>query len=200
VFWEVYNYDTSDGTEDCGLLADGLKTEQARRLAWRDPNPKSVPPLSFREHQIQRARDLLGAIAFELLAKNDEAGRPAPWLNGVTAHLNAFKKDVQRRFLRAGALVSPSGEKEYEGYFFDDWDALMCMDSHGLRHFIFSTDARDQQLRWTDVTTMAFFAAYWACRWATPAELAQTRQWVIGPPPVAHRPATATPAVGPRQV
>ena len=39
------------------------------------------------------------------------------------------------------------------------------MDSHGLKHFIFS--ANDQEIRWSDISMQAFFAAYWACRWAT---------------------------------
>jgi hypothetical protein len=34
VFWEVYNFDTNDPNEECGLLADGLKAKLARRLAW----------------------------------------------------------------------------------------------------------------------------------------------------------------------
>jgi formylglycine-generating enzyme required for sulfatase activity len=178
VFWEVYNYCTNDDTPDTGLLADGLKCEQARRMAWRD---RSEPPDSFRPHQVQRARDLLGAIAFELLAKTDAEGLPAPWWNGVASNLPAFQAAAKDRFLRAGALVTSRGVEEYEGFFDQDWGCLLRMDSHGLKHFLFSTDAREDQLRWTDATTMSFFAAYWACRWATPEEREQTRRWVVNP-------------------
>src|SRR5207248_2380377 len=131
--------------------------------------------------QIRRACDLLGAIAFELLSKTDEEGRPKPAFHGVDKDLDEFRKAVQRRFVAAGAMVQASGKAENEDDFYQDWDCLLAMDSHGLKHFIFSTDARDQQLRWTDITTMAFFAAYWACRWATDEELRSARAWVIDP-------------------
>jgi eukaryotic-like serine/threonine-protein kinase len=178
VFWAVYTHDTTDGRGDCGLLADGLKVESARRMAWRED---SDPSPDFRDHQIKRACALLGAIAFELFARQDSAGRPLPWLNGVSDNLTGFRYEVLKRFIGAGALLDCVGNPENPAHFFSDWTALLAMDSHGLKHFLFSTDARDQQLRWTDVTTMAFFAAYWACRWATPQEQKQTRAWIIGP-------------------
>ena len=99
VFWEVYTYDTIDGRGDCGLLADGLKTEGARRLAYR---LNQDPPTSFRDHQIRRACDLLGAIAFELLARTDSSGKPQPGFDGVRENLKGFKAAVQRRFCSAG--------------------------------------------------------------------------------------------------
>lgn len=168
VYWKVYTFQTRDGTGDCGLLADGLKTPEARRLGWHDPSEPVVSE-DFRAAQVRRAADLLGAIAFEMMAT---ATGP---VHAVEDDYTGFRTRVFARFPNK---CSNAVTKAYLGA---DWDCLLKMDSHGLKHFIFSTDSRDQQLRWTDVTTMAFFAAYWACRWADDKDRALMRTWVIDP-------------------
>lgn len=129
----------------------------------------------FRHYQGQHACDQLGAIAFEMMAK-----KSGPEF-AIAQDYASFRTRVLKRFLDAGANRDEFGEQATRSLPGADWDALLAMDPHGLRHFIFSTDASDQQLRWTDITTMAFFAAYWACRWATKADRGMMRNWVIDP-------------------
>lgn len=179
VYWFVYNRKPIDDRDERGLLYDGLKVAAAKKIAWRDS--MNDPPESFHTHQVQRARDLLGAIAFEMMSIKDAQGNPVPAFNGVNDDLDGFKIKVLNRFHKAGALVNVVSQVEDVAYFFNDWTALLAMDSLGLGHFIFSGDSGRKLLRWGDISTMAFFAAYWACRWETPEELAKTKDWVLDP-------------------
>lgn len=170
LYWEIYTYRTPDGSGDCGLLPDGLRAAGARRLAWRrdcDPTP------DFLDHQIRRAAALLGAVAFEMLCQ-----KPEPAFNGIRSGYDAFRDAVARRFIDAGAHVNYLGQPEPPEYFFDDWSSLLAMDSVGLRHLIFTSDHRDRELRFTDIDTLSFFAAYWAVNHATAVEQRMiTRSW-----------------------
>lgn len=174
VYWRVYSFRTRDRAGDCGLLADGLKVKEARRLGWRRRKRPSHAD-KFRRHQIRRATDLLGAIAFEMMAS---IGGPN---SVIETDYGDFQDRVLQRFLESGAYKDEYGRLDDAAYLSKDWDCLLAMNSHGLKHFIFSTDANDQQLRWTDVTTLGFFAAYWACRWADDRDRTLIRDWVIDP-------------------
>src|SRR5205085_12466 len=94
-------------------------------------------------------------------------------------NVNGFLNGVFNRFEEAGAYRNSRNRRIDGELLWKDWRRLQAMDSHGLKHLLFNDT--EAEIRWTDITTMAFFAAYWACRWATPAELELTRGWVPDP-------------------
>jgi len=186
VYWLAYNFTSEDGIG--GLLQQGLVTEGAKWLAYRGKKERlDRPPISFLPDQVRRARDLLGAIAFEMFVphEDDDAKKPLldPEWNGTRRTLDELKKAVRKRFLEAGAFVDEDGENEDKSNLELDWNMLLEMDSAGLQHFIFSKSTIDRTLRWGDITTMSFFAAYWACKWATDRDLADLAQQVYDPLP-----------------
>jgi formylglycine-generating enzyme required for sulfatase activity len=178
VYWEVYNFTPADADEESGILYDGLKTVEGRMLGWR----LAIPPKRPTNHQLNRARDLLAAIAFEMLARKDSKGNPDPAFEGIPLS-EEFQNEVKQRFLNAGALLGSDKRPEASDYFDVDWEIMQSMDSVGLKHFVFTTDARDKSLRWADITTMSFFAAYWACRWGStnPDDLDTMTRWILDP-------------------
>jgi hypothetical protein len=182
-YWRAYTYahpsENRTDVDITGLLDDGLMVKLRNndgpyRLGWHHAEEPSRSP-KFRRSQIRLAADLLGALAFRMYCIGD--GEPAFVIKG---NVDGFLNEVFNDFETAGAYLDHRG-KPIPGDLIDkDWCRLKAMDSHRLKHFIFSAN-NSEEIRWTDITTMAFFAAYWACRWATPEQMAITRQWVIDP-------------------
>jgi len=176
--WMAYSYVAPDPTDVTGLLDDGLKATEACRLGWHEE--ERIPPpreeVLVRRAQVRLASDLLGALAFKMFCRLE--GEPASALV-VQDNVDGFLKKVFAAFRAAGAYRDCYDQPIPAALILKDWGRLKAMDSHGLKHFIFS--ASEEEIRWTDITTMAFFAAYWACRWAEDSDLQRTRQWVVDP-------------------
>jgi formylglycine-generating enzyme required for sulfatase activity len=189
VLWEVYTYDAGDAKRDNGLIIEGLKADLARPLGWRGAEMKNPPVDPTLQRRL--ARQLLGAVAFEMISQVNAEGKPRPAWNGIDLDpliekargpkqkkkRKTFKDWVLERLLAAGVY----SERDQHWFGNRDWNALLAMDSHGLSHFIFRTDAKDRWVRFDDRTTLAFFAAYWACCWATADQRRETRRWIIDP-------------------
>ncbi len=177
--WELYNYVAFDRLGETGLLDDGLKADKACRLGWHktEPPPKT---LTFRKHQVRLAHDILGAMAFEMFALGAKNHPPRP-LFQIDSDESAFLVKVRQRLLRAGVYRENPADPPETGNFMADWEALWAMDSHDLKFILFSADGRDGCIRWADISTAAFFAAYWACKWGGEEDFALTSGWVPDP-------------------
>lgn len=162
-FWEVY----TRGRES--VLASGLQAVLARNIGV--PDGKQAPEdEDFWKFQIERACDVLGAIAFEMFASE---GKP----KFVESDTKKLKQDVVNRLFNAGAGKDFYGDPITKPDLFCDLKAVCAMDSHELKYLIFTEQERE--MRWTDISTQAFFAAYWASRW--PADVEKLRTWLPGP-------------------
>lgn len=178
-FWELYQFVAVHRDDATGLLDDGLKATSACLLGWHHPAP---PPTDhhFRKQQVRLAHDILGALAFEMFTQVQQNSKPHP-LFTIERDLSTFVTNVRNRLVRAGAYLNNIDEPISPQLFTEDWKRLLAMDSHGLKNFIFAADGRDEKLRWTDISTAAYFAASWACRWGAEQEWQHTRRWIVDP-------------------
>jgi formylglycine-generating enzyme required for sulfatase activity len=199
IFWHAYTYadDThGDGREETGLLDDGLKAKEAKKLGIHGEEPDDHPDITIRRWQVRLALDMLSAIAFEMFCGQDGQGASAPLYevpsqDNQSLHLDEF---LIRSFNRLRTAHKQVGDRELYAYgnslgdpikdpnatkIRADWKRLKAMDSHGLHYFVFS-DATEV-LKFNDVSTQRFFAACWACRWANDADRQMMRQWIPDP-------------------
>jgi formylglycine-generating enzyme required for sulfatase activity len=178
-YWTAYRFVAPDPTDVTGLLDDGLKATEAKRLGWHrlEDVDEQRKDLHFRRKQVRLACDLLGALAFKMFCGVAGDRKPA---YVIRTNVEEFLDDVFAYFTSVGAYYLDRSTNQIDPSLIrSDWHRLKAMDSHGLKHVIFS--ANKEEIRWTDITTMAFFAAYWACRWATGDDRQAMRNWVIDP-------------------
>lgn len=184
-FWEVYTY-VADRRAETGLLDDGLKATAARELGFPDDtNPPERPSSRIRRWQMRLALDMLAAIAFEMYCGRDGTGTTPP-IDEVRAtegeNLDSFLGRALGRFAASGAYRNLNNQPiaDSDGTRLDaDWQCLKAMDSHGLKYFVFSET--EEVVRFNDVTTRAFLAAYWASRWVCDEDRRKMRGWIPDP-------------------
>jgi formylglycine-generating enzyme required for sulfatase activity len=174
-FWEVYNWVSLSG--DSGIFDSGLKVTEAERFGMRDPSkPLHLNELAFRDWRVGLARDFFGAIAFQMFLGKDGDGRSQP-LDAISPGLR--RKTLNSAFARlfdSGAYVDFLDRPLPTGQVWTDWEHLRGMNIHGLKHLLLTGDR--EEIRFSDVTTQAFFAAYWAVR-RERKDQAMTRHWLI---------------------
>src|SRR5262249_34424089 len=95
----------------------------------------------------------------------------------IASDVGPFLNRVFDRFESAGAYTTFRNKPIDDELLLKDWNRLKAMDSHGLKHFLFS--AKEDRIQWSDITSQAFFAAWWACRWATDRDRRRMRDWVV---------------------
>src|SRR5262249_2684946 len=62
----------------------------------------------------------------------------------------------------------------------NDLDLLYRMNNHALEFLLFDSDISSGLLVWHNRTVQAFFAAYWAVRYASPREdLPRMQRWIV---------------------
>ena len=170
VFWEVYTYRSQAGVDDAGLIQAGLRAQRARSLGYGlDEIRTATVSRGFLRRQIELAMAMLGAIAFEMLVINPDE----PLFSLAT---DEVQTPVFDRMKRAQALAALTTDDSYL-VFCNEWDRVLAMDSVGLQHFIFSTDERDDYVEWSDISTMAFFAAHWVCKWGDDTDRQRLWRW-----------------------
>jgi formylglycine-generating enzyme required for sulfatase activity len=173
------------------MLLEGLKAcEAGNKLAW---NPgRGEPPNPYRPVQRDIAFHLLAALAFQTFVNPNEQNEPgpAPNLEGVPetateplllgtlnrlleakGRLEAERRPIEARQLGSGDLAD----------FFVNFDAVCAMNAGPLENYLLDHLGRHKELRWRNPTLQAFFAAAWACRFASPEDLALCRRWVVDP-------------------
>ncbi|HEX4609319.1 MAG TPA: SUMF1/EgtB/PvdO family nonheme iron enzyme [Urbifossiella sp.] len=181
ILWAAYTRVSDARSRDTGLLDAGLMARPARQLGRHHVKKSDRPRIdaSVREFQVRLAHAILGAAAFEMFAQGSRGKEPHPVFE-IGGDVSAFVERVRTRLARGKAYRDDAGAI-LTSFFRTDWAALMAMDSHGLKHFIFSTTGQNGPLRWTDVSTAAYFAAYWACRWGNSDEWDHARCWIVDP-------------------
>jgi formylglycine-generating enzyme required for sulfatase activity len=173
------------------MLLEGLKAcEAGDKLAW---NPtKGKVPSAYRPVQRDIAFHLLAALAFQMFVNPNERNEPgaAPNLEhvpetatealllGVLNRLLETKARLQaeRRFTEALLLGSLEPAD-----FFVNFEAVCAMNAGPLENYLLDHLGRHKELRWRNPTLQAFFAAAWACRFASPEDLELIRRWVVDP-------------------
>ena len=204
-FWELYAYVNSADVGKTGLLDSGLERgAQFLGTVGKDPDDPSDDRLDrdgrnaarannpdYRKWQRTLAMAFLGAVAFEMHIMGNDQEKP-PYV--VEGDLNKFLRRVRKRLVRCGAYQNQHGtpifakDKEDEALsnianF--EWKRVANLNAQGLQHVTLSnlveTDnglAGGQRILFADITTQAFFAAYWAVRWADKKDLKKTRGWI----------------------
>ena len=153
-----------------GLLAQGLQ-ENAEKDPLDDPRRigltrEEEPGPENRRKRVERAAAILGAVAFELFCP-ENLGHPEPRFSGSTSH--PLEEDAGRRVEEAGITGASTCARELR--------LLKGMNISTLDHLLFSEYSKSH-ISFRDRTSMAFFAAYWACRHEIPEKLTVTRAWV----------------------
>jgi formylglycine-generating enzyme required for sulfatase activity len=176
VLWKVHRFAADDPADETGLLDDGFKADEARDFGWHKKGRLNRKERAVRKWQVRLACDLLGAIAFEMYCSDGEAGGPA---FAITGDVDGFVNSAFDRFESAGAYLNSRGKQIDGEHLWEDWRRLKAMDSHGLKYFLFSEST--ERVQFTDITTQAFFAAYWAGRWASDDDRVRMQAWVPDP-------------------
>jgi formylglycine-generating enzyme required for sulfatase activity len=147
-------WDADSDPDTLGLLAQGLN-DKAARIGLNDDE---VPLPINRRRRVEQAAAILGVIAFEMY----------PRFSGVKLH--SFQGAAAARAVEAGVASQATFERELL--------LLKEMNVHALDFLLFR-ESNEHRLAFRDRTTMAFFAAYWACRYEKPKKLEITRTWVV---------------------
>ncbi len=154
-FLEVGDEDNSSPHPNTlGLLAQGLD-DQKSHIGLTG---KEQPSPTNRRKRVERVAALLGALAFEMF----------PRFSGVKLH--PFLGQVAQRVEEAEITDAATFDKEF--------NLLKEMNIHALDFLLFS-ESNERKLVFRDRTTLAFFAAYWACHCEKPKKLDTTRKWVV---------------------
>ena len=193
-----------DDINKTGLLDSGLdRGAQFLGTIGKDPddpndgrldrNGKNVARINnpdYRKWQRTLAMAFLGAVAFEMYVMGNEKEQP---LDRVDGDLKKFLKRVRKRMIRCGAYRNQHGNQickddddALDNIANFDWKRITTLNAQGLQHITLSScvDPRDNQstggerILFADITAQAFFAAYWAVRWADKKDLKKTRGWI----------------------
>jgi len=199
-YWELFSYvDAKCDPDNTGLIDSGLNTSGAKLLGWvgseadHPPSPDPKPDrnnFDTRLWQSKLALSILGAIAFEMYCHNRLLGRPPS--QPIDGNLGTFKKDVCLRCTQAGAYVDELGHAIPPiNLVRNDLKRVEQMNAFGLEYAVLSStgsdfqssgDQRRQLLFFADVSTQAFFAAYWALNWSNDEEDVQSvSHWIPDP-------------------
>jgi hypothetical protein len=173
------------------MLLEGLKACAAgNRLAW-NPARGEVPP-AYRSVQRDIAFYLLAALAFQMFVNPNEQNEPgaAPNLEHVPeTATETLLLEVLNRLLQTRAWLQ--AEKRFADAmllgsldpadFFVHFEAICAMNAGPLENYLLDHMGRQKELRWRNPTMQAFFAAAWACRFASADDLQIIRRWVVDP-------------------
>ena len=184
-YWEVFSYvDPQHDIQRTGVIDSGLE-RGASNLGYVDGDPPiNREDYGIRLWQRNLAMAILGAIAFEMYVRGDE--KP---LDRVEGNLTEFKQAVINRCVNAGCYIDenadPINKKNLSRH---DWLRIRRLDVTGLQNLLFSSfpavdenTAGGERILFTDITVQAFFAAYWATRWATDDDRIAMRDWIPDP-------------------
>lgn len=171
-YWEVYTYINIDSPPDTGVLDGGLVVHAARTFGVQGNNNAPATP-DFREFQVRFACHFLGAVAYEMFF----AG-PQP--RSAVSDTQSLKSAVVNRLHEAKVCDFFGDPFTNKLDLLRNLETVFAMDATELKYLIFSS--RDREVRWTDVTTHAFFAAYWVVNWTSKEEL--ERLWTLLPDPM----------------
>lgn len=186
IYHAAYTFISRDDHNITGILDDGLKADSACCLGLK-PYRKGCPDRTnneLRRQQVGLALRMLGAIAFEMYfprpddvsKPNDGFGksklqvrrerRPALRESPFSVNLTqdaSFHLNVERRLRTSKRyyLSDPRQQIQSGEQWSTDWQRLQAMNARGLNYFVLNR--HDEVIRFTDITTQAFFAAYWAC-------------------------------------
>lgn len=200
-YFELFSYVGPTNDKDkTGLIDSGLNTKGAELLGWTgkdtdDPGPNNPKPNrnnhTTRVWQSQLAMRILGAVAFEMYCHNQKLGRPPT--QPIDQDLVTFKQYVCQRCADSGAYVDQLRRPiNAVNLFENDLPRVEQMNSHGLEYAVLSStgeetrhvmgDARRPLLFFADVSTQAFFAAYWALNWSNgTTDVQSVSHWIPDP-------------------
>ena len=184
-FWEVFSYvHPQHNIQRTGVIDSGLE-RGASDLGYvpGDP-PIDRDDYGIRQWQRTLAMSILGAIAFEMYVR----GKEKP-LDRVEGDLRDFKQAVVNRCVDAGCYVDENGDPiNKKNLSRQDWLRIRRLDVTGLQNLLFSNfpesdgdSSGGERILFTDITTQAFFAAYWAARWANDEDRLMMRDWIPDP-------------------
>lgn len=160
LFYTVYAKIEESPDAATGILHDGLRRPGFERFGWQNQNP--VKGHMYSLWQIRLALDMLGAMAFEIMF-----GDTPPWnhrdqiRDSIDGDVKQFIEKWADRFLASGAYLNVRGKAIAEECIYADWELLVKANRQVLKHFIFSRVGKES-LRFNDISTQAFLAAYWA--------------------------------------
>ncbi len=190
LFWTAYSFIGKNPKSHTGVIDDGLRSRKTKRFGWHSKRTPNLDEPTYRRWQIELAMAMLGAVAFEIMFGKG-AELPAKNIRyTIDRDIGKFiKRTLLERFVKAGAYVDVNDKGIAPELVHDDWQTLVRMDSHGLKHFLFSSAEKiaDRELiRFNDISTQAFLAAYWVCNFGSPRDEFD-RLWSCVPDPLFER-------------
>jgi hypothetical protein len=150
-----------------GLLGQGVDTLDGYGFAIGGIRKEFCNDLNYPK-RIARAGAVLGAIAFELFAKNPNGERPEPMTQAVD--FSAIEEDVAKRLVNA----KQGGANDLNR----DLNILRRMNNHSLDFLVFR-EVNSKFLCFYDRTVQAFFAAHWAMKYGTQEERDLVQNWIV---------------------
>ncbi len=173
------------------MLLEGLKADKAGNTLEWEPKDGEVPA-TYRGVQRDIARNILGAVAFEMYVNPTAVpdGPQRPNLSHVDAAASdTFLRQVYSRL--AAARVAHESEGRFEDVetlgaaslrrFSVNFNAVAAMNAGPLENYLLDALGRHRDIRWRNPTMQAFFAAAWVGRNGTPADFERLRGWVVAP-------------------
>ena len=182
-YWEVYTTVGGPGSET-GLLDSGLSADGAHRLGWHvDDRGPDRTDIAIRKWQMRLARNLLSALAFEMMLGDHGTGTTNP-LEQVEKGIDSFRQRVATRLTRDdyrsnGPYSKATGKAIDDDYLLTDLGRLGKMNSQGLDHIV--GELEKERIFFGDVTVRNFFAAFWAVRWANDEDRELMTGWIPDP-------------------
>lgn len=172
LFWYGYSYIGSDEpTSHTGIIDDALRTSATARFGWHDDHSSvNLSNPMYREWQIRLAMAMLGAVAFEILFGKGTTLPSKELRYYVRYQGGQWVKDVlKQRVIDTGAYRDVMDQPMSPNKVFDDWEKLLQMESSGMQHFVFANVGTrgNGEIRFNDISTHAFLAAYWVCNYGT---------------------------------
>ena len=140
-FWQVYTHVAVNSGDETGVLDAGLRADAARNLG--ETSGCDAPRgLDFRDFQIRRACDILGAVAYEMYLWGDSPQSAVK----DTQHLS--QKVIDR--LSEAKVEDFYGDPVRKQDLHSHLNSVFAMDAAELKYFIFTTSHRE--IRWTENT------------------------------------------------
>jgi hypothetical protein len=166
------------------MLLDGLRADAAGdTLGWSRTG--TAVPEAYRGVQRVLARNILGAVAFEMFT-DGAGGRPNlshvaasgcdEFLMRVFARMETSREAHRAARRTVDATQLGSGELDQ---FFVNFTAVTAMNAGPLENYLLDDGGRHRDIRWRNPTMQAFFAAAWVCRHGSPDDLDRIRGWVV---------------------
>lgn len=162
------------------LLKLGMKGSVDAK--WIGLGTGEVPGLTVAQRSLDRAFELLAAIAFRMTAtripgvgKNDGADGLVPNFDEVTpGEFRRFRNGVYELLSRQPGEGDRSRMQR-------DMDALSALNEF-LEHGIFDSDVSGlDRILWRNRTLQEFFTAYWLAQFCTADDTALLRDWITLP-------------------